>query len=103
MVVVELARVTPLLTVIVLAFDPVPAESIINVAGSLLLTLSKVIKPNVDVAALTVSGDGMLAATLTLLKSKLSPLLGFTSPTQLVAVFHAFDVPLVPPSHVRVV
>ena len=102
MVLVELARVTPLLTVIVLAVDPEPAESIINVAGSLLLTLSKVIKPNVD-AALTVSGDGMLAATLTLLKSKLSPMLVLTSPTQLLAVFHAFDVPLVPPSHVRVV
>ncbi len=102
MVVVELARVTPLLTVIVLAFDPEPAESIINVAGSLLLTLSKVIKPNVEFA-LTVSGDGMLAATLTLLKSKLSPLLGFTSPTQLVFVVHDFDVPFVPPSHVRVV
>ena len=102
MVVVELARVTPLLTVIVLAVVPVAAESIINVAGSLLLTLSKVIKPNVDVV-LTVSGDGMLATTLTLSKSKLSPLLGFTSPTQLAAVFHAFDVPFVPPSHVRVV
>ena len=102
MVVVELARVTPLLTVIVLAVDPVPPESIINVAGSLLLTLSKVIKPNVDVA-LTVSGDGMLATTLTLSKSKLSPLLGFTSPTQLAVVLHAFDVPPVPPSHVRVV
>ena len=98
-----MARVTPLLTVIVLAVvDPEPPVSIINVAGSLLLTLSKVIKPNVDVA-LTVSGDGMLAATLTLSKSKLSPLLGFTSPTQLAVVLHAFDVPPVPPSHVRVV
>ncbi len=103
MVVVELARVTPLLTVIVLAVDPEPAESIINVAGSLLLTLSKVIKPYVNEDALTVSGDWILGATLTLLKSKLSPLSGFASPTQLVDVRHTPDVPFVPPSHVRVV
>ena len=92
----------PAFTVKVRAVVPDPFVSITKVVGSLLLTLSKVIKPNVDVA-LTVSGDGMLAATLTLSKSKLSPLLGFTSPTQLAVVLHAFDVPLVPPSHVRVV